>query len=214
MAEVGWRPLKVTPLRLLHFKSRHGHETQQGAALLSSFLPRAPFSDAPQPTQAPASASLPLLPSSPPPRRSVFCLLARSGCVVKPTALGAVASSPPRLSCLISEGCYLCPNWVKNGTEEALGFFLPSIDSVRSFPPPSVKSIPSPASPSPSQAKVCPALASWWPRSRPVPSECVQSSLVTLVMYGLGQVGVKLAACPIPLQMRRAGKTDFIYFHT
>ena len=103
MAEVGWRPLKVTPLRLLHFKSRHGHETQQGAALLSSFLPRAPFSDAPQPTQAPASASPPPLPSSPPPRRSVFCLLALSGRVVKPTALGTVASSPPRPSCLISE---------------------------------------------------------------------------------------------------------------
>ena len=76
MAEVGWRPLKVTPLRLLHFKSRHGHETQQGAALLSSFLPRAPFSDAPQPTQAPASASPPPLPSSPPSQE--ICVLLAS----------------------------------------------------------------------------------------------------------------------------------------
>lgn len=34
----------------------------------------------------------------------MFCLLALSGRVVKPTALGAIASSPPCLSHLISEG--------------------------------------------------------------------------------------------------------------
>lgn len=81
-------------------------------------------------------------------------------------------------------------------TEEAFSFFLPYLDSVWPFPPLSVKSIPSPVSRSPSQAQVCPTLGSWWPLSRPVPNECVHNSLVTLVMYGLGQVGVKLAACP------------------
>ena len=155
----------------------------------------------------------------------MFCLLALSGHVVKPTALGAVASSPQSLSCLVSEmkvaisastgskprfhGKRLAGRLERR--KRSVSSFLPW---TLSFPPLSVKSIPTPASRSPYQPQVCPTPGSWWPLSRPVPNECVCSSLVTLVMYGLGQVGVKLAACPIPFQMRRTGKTDFIYFHT
>lgn len=66
MAEMGWGPLKVTPLRLLNFKSRHGHETQQRLPCYahSYLMPHSQMYR--NPLRAPASASqcpLPLLPT-------------------------------------------------------------------------------------------------------------------------------------------------------
>lgn len=84
--------------------------------------------------------------------------------------------------------------------------FLPQ---TLAFPPLSVKSLPSPCR-SPPQAKVCPTLESWWPLIRPVPSVCVHSSLVTLVMYDLGRVGVSWLPAPFP--SRREGLGSLISF--
>ena len=162
MAEMGWGPLKATPVRLLDFKSRLGYETQQWAALLSLCVPPTPHSQMhPNPLRVPASASPPPLPLlSVPPRRSVFCLLALSGHVVKPTALCAVASSPQSLSCLVSEmkvaisastgskprfhGKRLAGRLERR--KHSVSSFLPW---TLSFPPLSVKSIPTPGEPIP-----------------------------------------------------------------
>lgn len=74
---------------------RRGREAQQEVGLLSPFLPGAPFAPHqpqmhPNPLRVPAS-----VPSIPPlrPGRPMFCSLAFSGDVVKPTALDATLSS-------------------------------------------------------------------------------------------------------------------------
>lgn len=64
--------------------------------------------------------------------------------------------------------------------------------------------------PIPTPGKICPTLESWWPLIRPVPSVCVHSSLVTLVMYGLGRVGVSWLPAPFP--SRREGLGSLISF--
>lgn len=182
----------------------------------------------PNPLYFPVSAPLssPLLG----PRRFVFCLLAFSGHVVKPTALDASFSpSKPQFSHLGNQGHYHCPTgseigsickalaysaWNRLGAIPTLPLSLPPFLTLCwSFPPLIVKSPPLPKVTSlPSKVLSNPGVFMATGQTCPQHLHPQQPGDPHEVWLGSG--GCQLAACPIlsPLQMRRPGNlTSFIF---
>lgn len=92
--------------------------------------------------------------------------------------------------------------------------FFHGLCGLRSLSPLIVKFTPF-LQPTPPQIKFCPTLWSWWPLIRPVPITCVHSSLMTLLMDGLGYTWVSLSCLPHPLHPSRSevlgSLTSFIF---